>query len=77
MGINTITGETMGGYVLHRLRVGCALTDPSGRQVYFQPGDCTAGILDQWDAIRDEIPADKQAIITGMNFGDYFEGNQS
>jgi len=72
MAINTITGEILGDYVLHRLRVGCTLTSPAGVSVYFQPGDEADELLDQWDAIESEHLEKDWPIIAYIAFSDYF-----
>ena len=60
-----------GGYSYTALRVGLVLRSPSGRAVYFQPGDATATILETIEALE-EVPDNRRAIITDMVLGDYF-----
>ncbi len=63
---------TPGGFRYAVLHVGVALIAPSGREVYFQPGDDTAAILETISAL-DEIEDDaKRANIAAMSLGDYF-----
>lgn len=60
-----------GGWIYAPLRVGLSLRAPDGSECYFQPGDDTAEILAQIDAIG-EIPDERQEAICAMVFGDYF-----
>lgn len=60
-----------GGYAVARLRVGVSLRSPDGREVYFQPGDDSAAILDTVEAL-DEIPDDRRGDVADMALGDYF-----
>ena len=66
--------ELPGGWKLGRLRVGCTIAAPDGREVYFQPGDDSAEIINQWDAICTDIPESRQAIMCEISFSDYFPG---
>lgn len=59
------------GYIYAELRVGVALRNPAGKEVYFQPGDDTAAILDTIEAL-DSIPEDRRAIVADMAFSEYF-----
>lgn len=64
---------TPAGFSYAELRVGVSLKSPDGREVYFQPGDDTAAILETIQALE-EIPEAKRATIAAMALGDYFEG---
>lgn len=60
-----------GGYCYAPLRVGTALRNPDGREVYFQPGDDSDSIRDTIASLE-EIPENKRATITDMALGEYF-----
>lgn len=63
--------EIGGGYKFALLRVGCSLMSPAGAEVYFQPGDDSAAIIETAEAME-EIPAGKRGIIADMAFSEYF-----
>lgn len=58
-------------YTLSILQVGLSVTNPQGREIYIQPGDDTAAMLDIFEAL-DEVPADKRDIIADMALSEYF-----
>ena len=62
--------EVGGGFAIARLRVGVSLRSPDGREVYFQPGDDSAAILDTVEALDevDEVP--EAAWIANPNLTD-------
>lgn len=64
---------TPAGFAYAELRVGVVLRNPDGLEVYFQPGDSTAAILETIESLE-EIPEDKRPQIAAMALGDYFEG---
>lgn len=64
--------EIAGGYSYALLRVGMTVRNPAGREVYCQPGDDTAAMLANIEALE-EIPDAKRATITAMTLGDYFD----
>jgi len=54
------------------LRIGALLANKAtGREVYFQPGDDTAIILDTIDALN-EVPTSRRDIIADIAFAEYF-----
>ena len=63
--------EIPGGFRLWLCRVGKVLENAEGSQVYFQPGDDEAALLDIVDALE-EVPEDRQAMIAAMTLEDYF-----
>ena len=67
----TAYSDIGGGYRFAVLRVGAAMIAPNGREVYFQPGDDTAAIIEAVEAL-DELPDDRRATIADMAFGEYF-----
>lgn len=64
-----------GGYSFAALRVGMTIRNPKGAEVYVQPGDDTATMMDNIEAL-DEVSPDvdnpKRAIIADMMLGEYF-----
>jgi hypothetical protein len=64
---------TPAGFSYAELRVGLSLKAPDGQEVYFQPGDDTAAILETISALE-EVQEDKRATIAAMALGDYFNG---
>lgn len=62
----------LGEYVVVELRVGAVLKHPDGREVFFQPGDEAADILDTVDALLSE-PPHWQDILAEDLFGPYFD----
>lgn len=63
---------TPAGFAYVELRVGLSLRSPDGREVYFQPGDDTAAILETIEALE-EIPEERRPLIAAMSLADYFE----
>ncbi len=63
--------EIAGGFSYAPHRVGLSLANRCGKTVYFQPGDDTAEILAQIEALE-EIPEGKRGTIADMVFGEYF-----
>lgn len=63
--------EIGGGYKFARLRVGCSLMSPSGAEVYFQPGDDSAAIIEAVEALE-EIPDHMRGHIADCAFSEYF-----
>lgn len=64
-----------GGYKFAELRVGATLMAPSGREVYFQPGDDTAAICETvaaLDEISEDVNDAKRGTIADMALGEYF-----
>lgn len=64
-----------GGYAYASLRVGLAVRNPDGRDIYIQPGDDESIMRDNIAAL-DEISLDaddpKRAMIADMLLGEYF-----
>lgn len=61
----------VGGYSYAVLRAGVAVRNPAGKEVYFQPGDATAAILPELEALQD-IPEHARAAVADMALSDYF-----
>ena len=63
-----------GEYSYAKLRVGTVLRNAMQQEVYFQPGDDEATLLDSIDAL-DEIADDgRRAVVADIAFGGYFDG---
>lgn len=60
-----------GGYSYAMLRVGMTVRNPSGVEIYIQPGDDEAAMLDTINAL-DEVSDAKRGTIAGMVLGEYF-----
>jgi hypothetical protein len=64
-----------GGYSFAVLRVGLSVRNPAGKEIYVQPGDATAAMLETIEAL-DEISTDvedvKRAQIADMALAEYF-----
>lgn len=59
-------------FSFRELRVGASLINlATGREVYFQPGDDTAAMLDMIDAL-DEVLASRRDTIADIAFAEYF-----
>lgn len=63
--------EIAGGYCYASLRVGMAVRDPRGTEIYIQPGDAETAMRANIEALE-EIPEAKRAMICDMMLGDYF-----
>jgi hypothetical protein len=67
--------EIGGGYSFQLLRVGMIVRAPNEQQIYIQPGDDTAAMLETISAL-DEISEDvtdaKRGTIADMALGEYF-----
>lgn len=67
--------EIGGGYSYALLRVGAILRHPSGREVYFQPGDDATALVETiacFDEISTDIDNPNRELIVDMALGDYF-----
>lgn len=64
-----------GGYACASLRMGMAIRNPQGREIYVQPGDDESAMRENLAAL-DEISLDcddeKRAIIADMLLSEYF-----
>jgi hypothetical protein len=58
------------------LRVGLALRNARGIDVYFQPGDSESAIRETIEAL-DELPDNRRDIIADMALADYFAGSMN
>lgn len=61
-----------GGYSYAPLRVGLALRNPAGTDVYFQPGDDETIIRDTIDALGECDCPDLAATMAHISLSDYF-----
>lgn len=66
------TEITPGGFSYARLRVGLIVRAPDGSEVYCQPGDDTAAMLANIEALE-EVAEDKRPTIAAMALGEYFQ----
>ena len=66
--------ELAGGYSYCQLRVGLTVRNPQGQDVYFQPGDQEAAILETLEALEEcaDMADDKRGALVDMALGDYF-----
>jgi hypothetical protein len=60
-----------GGYNYTALRIGLVVRNPAGIEIYVQPGDASATMLDNIAAL-DELPDNKRGIVADMILGEYF-----
>lgn len=64
-----------GGYAVAFMRVGLAIRNPQGRDIYVQPGDDESAMRDNIESL-DEISTDvndaKRGQIAEMILGNYF-----
>lgn len=64
-----------GGYSYAELRVGMVVRNPIGAEIYIQPGDDTAAMLENIESLN-EISTDicdaKRGTIADMLLGEYF-----
>jgi hypothetical protein len=63
--------EIAGGYCYASLRVGMVVRNPLGAEIYIQPGDDHAAMMDTIDALE-EIDEAKRGTIADMALGEYF-----
>lgn len=69
---NGYTEITPNGYSYAILRVGVAMKNPKGEDVYFQPGDDTAAILETIEALEEIEDLQKRNNLAEITLGDYF-----
>ena len=64
-----------GGYHCCKLRVGLVIRSPEGREIYVQPGDDEAAMLDNLEAL-DEVSPDpgdgKRGAVADILLSEYF-----
>jgi hypothetical protein len=63
--------DIAGGYAYASLRAGMTVRAPDGKEIYIQPGDDEATMMDNIEAL-DEIADDKRGVIADMMLGEYF-----
>jgi hypothetical protein len=64
-----------GGYSYAELRVGMVVCNPAGTEIYVQPGDDTATMLETiaaLDEVSEDVTDAKRGTIADMCLGDYF-----
>jgi hypothetical protein len=64
-----------GGYSFRPMRVGMVVCNPAGTEIYVQPGDATAEMLDTiaaLDEVSEDVTDAKRGTIADMALGDYF-----
>ncbi|SKB49882.1 hypothetical protein [Sphingopyxis flava] len=61
-----------GGYSFTPMRVGVLLTSPRGDEMFFQPGDAAAHLLDTIEALDEIEDDDLRAWLSEIVLGDYF-----
>lgn len=65
---------TPGGFAYAKLRAGTALKAPNGLEVYFQPGDSEAAILETIEALDEIEDSAARGRVADVALSDYFEG---
>ena len=63
---------TPNGFKYAELRIGVALQSPCGKDIYFQPGDDTAAILETIEALEEIEDLELRAHCANVALDEYF-----